>query len=121
MALGYATIFNSSFHSIRIVTITRSPALRAAFVFGSSGVLFAVSNLIFARVLPKIEFATFVLFFALVQIGIALGPAGIQIIVNRKNLDPSIYLFKKTVFISFMIGGLIIAICSFIYNNSAGI
>jgi len=121
MALGYATIFNSYFHSIRIGTITRSPALRAAFVFGGSGVLFAVSNLIFARVMPKIEFATFVLFFALVQIGIALGPAGIQIIVNRKNLDPSIYLFKKTLFISFMIGGLIIAICSFIYNIHIGL
>jgi O-antigen/teichoic acid export membrane protein len=61
-----------------------SPALRTAVGFGLGGVGFALGNLLLARVLPPAQFGVFTLFFALVQIGVCLGPIGLEGQVNRR-------------------------------------
>ena len=64
-------------------SLWRSSALRAAAVLGVSGVALACSNLMLARVLPTGELARFAFFFAIVQIGIKIGPFR-----RRRHHDP---------------------------------
>jgi O-antigen/teichoic acid export membrane protein len=61
-----------------------SQALRTALGFGLGGVGFALGNLLLARVLPPTQFGVFTLFFALVQIGVTVGPIGLEGQVNRR-------------------------------------
>ena len=46
--------------------------------YGASGAGFAGANLILARLLPQTEYALFTLFVALVNLGYALAPAGVD-------------------------------------------
>jgi O-antigen/teichoic acid export membrane protein len=64
-----------------------SPTIRSAGVYGAAGAGFAAANLILARVLPPAEYALFTLVVALVNVGYALAPAGIDGIVNRRHLE----------------------------------
>jgi len=64
-----------------------SPTLRSAFVLGVSGVGFAAANLILARVLSAAEYALFTLVVALVNLGGAIAPAGVDEIVKRHRLE----------------------------------
>lgn len=52
--------------------------------FALGGVGFALGNLLLARALPPAQFGVFTLFFALVQIGVTLGPIGLEGQVNRR-------------------------------------
>ena len=63
-----------------------SPTLRSAFVHGVSGVGFAAANVILARVLSAAEYALFTLVVALVNLGGAIAPAGVDEIVKRHRL-----------------------------------
>jgi O-antigen/teichoic acid export membrane protein len=56
-------------------------------VYAFSGIGFAGSNLILARVLPTDEYALFTLVVALVNLGYALAPAGLDGVVNRRHLE----------------------------------
>jgi O-antigen/teichoic acid export membrane protein len=64
-----------------------SPTLRSAFVLGVSGVGFAAANVILARVLSAAEYALFTLVVALVNLGGAIAPAGVDEIVKRHRLE----------------------------------
>ena len=64
--------------------LQNSTALRTAVVFGLGGVGYALGNLLLARALPRAEFGVFTLFLALVQIGVSLGPIGLEGQVNRR-------------------------------------
>ena len=64
-----------------------SPTIRSAVVYAGAGAGFAIANLIFARVLPAAEYAVVTLVFALIMVGFALAPAGIDGIVNRRHLE----------------------------------
>ena len=64
-----------------------SPTLRSAFVLGVSGIGFAAANLILARVLSAAEYALFTLVVALVNLGGAIAPAGVDEIVKRHRLE----------------------------------
>jgi O-antigen/teichoic acid export membrane protein len=63
--------------------LQKSTALRAAVGFGLGGLGFALGNLLLARALPTVQFGEFTLFLALVQMGAALAPVGLQGQVNR--------------------------------------
>jgi O-antigen/teichoic acid export membrane protein len=52
--------------------------------FALGGVGFALGNLLLARALSPAQFGTFTLFLALVQIGVTLGPIGLEGQVNRR-------------------------------------
>jgi O-antigen/teichoic acid export membrane protein len=54
---------------------------------GASGAGFAGANLILARRLPETEYALFTLFLALVNLGYALAPAGIDTFVVRRPVE----------------------------------
>ena len=76
----------------------RSPTIRSAAVFGAAGVGFAAANLILARVLPPAEYALVTLVVALVTVGVALAPAGMDGIVNRRHLEAGPRLLKRVLF-----------------------
>jgi O-antigen/teichoic acid export membrane protein len=119
IAMVHSNTTNFTLNLLCIGRAARSSALRSTLIFTISGVLFALSNLLLARAMPKTEFATFILFFALVQIGMALGPAGIEVIVNRTRLDPRLEILYRSFLTASIIGGIMIAISSYTYNIEA--
>ena len=82
----------------------RSPALWSAIVFASGGVGFAVGSILLARVLPEEEFGRVALFLALTQLGITLGPLGVETVVNRHHLGASGALLSRVAFTSALVG-----------------
>jgi len=82
----------------------RSPALWSAVVFASGGVGFAVGSILLARVLPEEEFGRVALFLALTQLGITLGPFGVETVVNRHHLGASGGLLGRVAFTSILVG-----------------
>lgn len=63
-----------------------SGTLRAAVVYGSAGVGFALANLLFARVLDPHEYGTIALVIALFNVSIPIAPLGVDGIVLRRQL-----------------------------------
>jgi O-antigen/teichoic acid export membrane protein len=115
---GSSTISNSGIRLPSLGGIAGAPVLRSTMVFGISGIIFAVSNLMLARFLPEIEYAIVALFIALFQVGSALGPGGLEVIVNRHKLKPNLPLLYLVLFIAFVIGSLILVISSLTYELS---
>ncbi len=72
-----------------------SPTLRSMVVYGASGLGFAGANLILARVLPTEQFALFTLVIALGNLGYSLAPAGLDGVVNRRQLEAGPTLFAQ--------------------------
>ncbi len=59
---------------------------------------FAAANLILARVLPPTEYALITLVVALVTVGFALAPAGIDGMVNRRHLEAGPRLLRRVLY-----------------------
>jgi O-antigen/teichoic acid export membrane protein len=121
MTLGSSAIFTSNIGLTRLGSIAGSPVLRSTVVFSTFGIIFAVSNLTLARLLPEMEYATIALFIALFQVGSALGPGGLEVIVNRHKLKPSRPLLYLVLFVAFIIGSLMVVISSLIYQINISI
>jgi O-antigen/teichoic acid export membrane protein len=64
-----------------------SPTVLSMLVHGAAGIGFAAASLILARVLPEREYAVFTLVIALVNLGYALSPCGIDGVVLRRDMD----------------------------------
>lgn len=73
----------------------RSATLRSVAVLGLSGVGFAVANLVLARVLPTDEYALLTLVVALVNVGYPLAAAGVDGMVNRRQLEAGPRLLRR--------------------------
>lgn len=82
----------------------RSPTLRSIVVLGLAGAGFAAANLILARLLPTEEYARFTLMVALVNVGFALAPTGIDGMVNRLHLEAGPRLFGRTMTATTLVG-----------------
>ncbi|HET9726907.1 MAG TPA: hypothetical protein VFP28_08315 [Gemmatimonadales bacterium] len=82
----------------------QSPTVRSMVVYALSGVGFAGSNLILARVLPTEQYALFTLVIALGNLGYALAPAGLDGLVNRRHLEPGRRLFTSALTVSILVG-----------------
>jgi O-antigen/teichoic acid export membrane protein len=82
----------------------RSPALWSALVFAAGGVGFAAGNLLLARVLPQEEYGRVALFLGLVQIGIVVGPIGMDTVINRHHLGASSWLLSRVSLTSAAVG-----------------
>jgi O-antigen/teichoic acid export membrane protein len=121
MAIEYSNMINSPINFIWIKKIVKSPAVFSTVIFTVSGILFAVSNLILARFLPKTEYGIFLLFFTFVQLGIFMGPIGIEVIVNRHKLHPDLRLLYQVFITASIIGGFIVTIGGLIYNLKFGL
>lgn len=95
-----------------------SPTLRTVVVYGISGLGFAGANLILARFLPTTEYALFTLVIALANLGYALAPAGIDGIVQRRNLDAGPFLLRRTLIASLVIALVFVVIAEGSYKMS---
>jgi O-antigen/teichoic acid export membrane protein len=78
-----------------IQQLIRSPALRVTLGHGLGGLGWAVSNLLLARALTPTDYAHFALVLALVQLGGALGPLGVDLVAKRRRLSPSLALLLQ--------------------------
>ena len=72
---------------VEVRRFLRSPTFLSVAVHGAAGVGFAAANLVLARVLPAREYAYFTLATALMNLGFALAPCGIDGVVLRRDLD----------------------------------
>ena len=88
----------------RLIKLWRSPTLRTAVVYAASGLGFSGANLILARVLPTEEYALFTLAIALVNLAFALGPLGLDGVVNRRHLEAGPRLLHRTLGASCLVG-----------------
>jgi O-antigen/teichoic acid export membrane protein len=95
-----------------------SSALRAAAALGVSGLALACGNLMLARVLPTGEFARFALFFAIVQIGINVGPFGADVILTRRHFDPGPHLHRQVMCTSAIAAVVLVAVAKILYPLS---
>lgn len=77
---------------------------------GASGAGFAGANLILARRLPETEYALFTLFLALVNLGYALAPAGIDTFVVRRPVEFGPRFLRKVTVVTTAVGVLFGAI-----------
>jgi O-antigen/teichoic acid export membrane protein len=93
-------------------------ALRAAAALGLGGVALAASNLILARVLPPAEFAQFALLYAIVQVGINIGPIGVDVALTRRLITPSAKLRQQAFFTSLGVAIVLVTISALIYPLS---
>jgi O-antigen/teichoic acid export membrane protein len=98
-----------------------SPTIRSAGVYGAAGAGFAVANLILARVLPPAEYALLTLVVALVNVGYALAPAGIDGIVNRRHLDAGPPLLRRVLFATIATGLAFALVAAVGYETSASL
>jgi len=73
----------------------RSPTIRSAVVYAAAGGGFAGANLILARALPQAEYAILTLVVALVNVGFAMAPLGMDGIVNRRHIEAGPRLLRK--------------------------
>ena len=93
-----------------------SPALRAAVVFGISGVGFVGANLVFARVMTPADYAIVSLVIALVQIAMPLGPLGLDTLVARRAIEPQKALLGRAMATSAATGGVAALVAAFFYH-----
>ncbi|HET9040277.1 MAG TPA: hypothetical protein VFN40_08910 [Gemmatimonadales bacterium] len=99
----------------------RSPTLRSAAVMGASGVGFSGANLILARRLPETEYALFTLFLALVNLGYALAPAGMDTFVVRRPVEFGPRFLRKVLGVTGLTGVVFGAIGYFGYDLSRSV
>jgi O-antigen/teichoic acid export membrane protein len=102
-----------------VIRLWRSPTLRSAAVMGASGVGFAAANLILARQLPESEYALFTLFLALVNLGYALAPAGIETFVVRRPVEFGPEFLQKVLTVTVTVGVVFGVVGRFGYDLSA--
>ena len=98
-----------------------SPTIRSAGVYGAAGAAFAAANLILARVLPPAEYALLTLVVALVNVGFALAPAGIDGMVNRRHLEAGPRLLQRVLLATAVTGSVFALVGAVAYQTSAGL
>ena len=98
-----------------------SPTIRTAVVYGSAGAGFALANLILARVLPPAQYALVTLVIALVNVGYALAPAGIDGMVNRQGLEAGPRLLRQVLWATTATGLAFALIGWLAYDTSAAL
>ena len=96
----------------------RSPTLRTAGVYGAAGAGFAVANLVLARVLPPAEYAVVTLVVALVNVGYALAPLGLDAVVNRRRLEAGPGLLRHTLLATSLTGAAFAAAGAAFYETT---
>ncbi|MGH8604211.1 MAG: hypothetical protein ACREXR_15990 [Gammaproteobacteria bacterium] len=85
-------------------------------MFGLGGLGFALGTVLLGRSLPVLEFALFSLVLSLVQLGIPLGPIGLNVIIIRNQLDPDPSLLFKVILTSSAVGLVLAVIANAFYG-----
>jgi O-antigen/teichoic acid export membrane protein len=102
----------------RLVSGLRSPALASAAVFTAGGIGFALGNLLLARILPASEYGYISLFLSITQFGLALGPLGLDTLINRHRLGTDNMLLLRSAATGSLVGVLMGAVGWAIYGMS---
>jgi O-antigen/teichoic acid export membrane protein len=105
----------------RLGLVLRSPALLSALTFGAGGVGFAVGNILLARVLPEVEYGRVALFLALTQLGIVMGPVGLETVINRHHLSAHRGLLSRVLVTSAVVGAALAAVSWAFYDFETGL
>jgi O-antigen/teichoic acid export membrane protein len=92
-----------------------STALRAAAALGLGGLALAGANLILARVLPPPEFAQFALLYAIVQVGINVGPIGVDVTLTRRLINPTAGLRRQSFLTSLCVAVALVIVSAALY------
>jgi O-antigen/teichoic acid export membrane protein len=95
-----------------------SPALRVAAGFGMAGVMFAVANLILARVLPAEEYGLISLVIGIVTVASQVAPAGFDQYITRRKLHLGAGLRPATLAACLVAGVIAAVIAIAIYHLS---
>jgi len=103
----------------KLSAFLRSPALRAAAMLMAGGFGFAIANVLLARVLLSSEFGTLSLFLALIQLGLTLGPLGLDLAIIRHRLDATAELKRWALSTSFATGLLVTIAAWLLYGIAA--
>jgi O-antigen/teichoic acid export membrane protein len=106
---------------VRLGALVRSPALLSAMVFAAGGIGFAAGNILLARVLPEDEYGRVALFLALTQLGIVLGPVGVETVINRHHLRASASLLGRVCLTSAVVGLLLASVAFVFYGYRASL
>ena len=104
-----------------IIGLLRSPSLQSAIMLGVGGVAFSLTTLLLARYLPARDFGLLTLLLALIQVGIALGPAGLDLLVNRLQLAPSKRVAFSLLTTSTFFSSCIVAVAWHVYDVSVSL
>lgn len=84
-----------------------TPAIKAASVFALGGAGFALANLILARNLSTQDYGQFALLLAVLNLGIPLGPVGLDAAILRHQPGASKGLLRVTILVGLLMGVLI--------------
>lgn len=95
--------------------VIRSKVLRAAVVFGLSGLGFVAANLLLARALRPEEYGLFTLVIGLLNFGLMIAPLGADGVVNRRRLDPGPELLRRVLGTSLVVALGLTALGSLLY------
>jgi O-antigen/teichoic acid export membrane protein len=99
----------------------RSPAVVSAILFAAGGVGFAVGNILLARVLSPQDFGVVSLFLALTQLGITLGPVGLESVINRHQLGANRALLARAALTASAVAIVLAAVAYAFYGMSAAV
>ena len=92
----------SLLHPLR--RLLRSPTMVSVLVHGAAGAGFAGANIVLARLLPQREYALFTLVVALMNLGHALAPCGIDGLVLRRDVSPDPRLLRRVLAATSLVG-----------------
>jgi O-antigen/teichoic acid export membrane protein len=102
-------------------SFSSSPSLRATFFLVIGGAGFAAANVLLARVLPPDEFGRVSLCLAIMQLGLTLGPLGLEVSINRRQLGASKTLLVGSLASGSVIGVVLAVVASHLYLLSGGL
>lgn len=97
----------------RLVT---SVSVQAALALGVGGAAFALASLFMARFMAPEVFGLLMLLLALVQLGIGLGPLGVDLVVNRHRLPATGQLCARVVLTATLAAVLVCGIGKLLYG-----
>jgi O-antigen/teichoic acid export membrane protein len=107
---------------VSAASLTRSAwnsmTLRAAAALGLGGLALAGSNLILARVLPPAEFAKFALLYSIVQVGMNIGPIGVDVALTRRLIAATAKVRRQAFLTSLCVAIVLVAISALLYPLS---
>lgn len=104
-----------------IPRLFRSASVRAALTFAVGGLGFSLATLLLARFMSPQDFGVLALLLALIQLGIAVGPAGVDLVVNRRRLPSEWRLACRVGLTSALAAVAITALAGSIYDVPAGL
>jgi O-antigen/teichoic acid export membrane protein len=101
-------------------SVLRSPTIRNTAVLGSAGVGFSLANLLLARGLPREEYAIFALVITFFNVAIPLAPMGVDVLLNRRELERGRRLFLRTLSTSLIVAALAVTLAGGAYGVTSG-